>query len=338
MLTDARKAFNGYTAQIASLNGVDDVTKKFAIAPSIEQTLVDKAREQADFLQEINMPGVRDESGEKLGLDVSGPAASRTDTTTTDRQPRNLLAMDGRAYKCEKTDYDTYIKYSQIDAWSKFPDFQTRLRNLVMQQIARDKLMIGWNGLSVAATTNLSLNPLLQDVNIGWLEHLRQEAPARVVSGVKIGDQAGCDFKTIDAAVFDMAEHMLDEWHKDAPDIKAIVGRHLLADKYLAAIEAAGDKATEIAALRTLNLSQTVGGRPARTVPYFPARSIFITAPKNLAIYWQTGSFRRQIKDNSARDRIEDFLSIKEAFVIEDLGKACLMEGIQIPDGNGGWA
>lgn len=338
MRTETRKAFNAYVAQLAALNGVEKATEKFSVAPSIEQILVDKIREQADFLREINMPGVTEQSGEVLGLGVSGPAAGRTDTTAAERQPRNLLAMDGRTYECKKTDFDTHVTYSQLDTWAKFADFQTRLRNMVTQQIARDELMIGWNGVSAAANTNVVANPLLQDVNVGWLQHIRVKSPARVMAGVKIGDQAGADYKTIDAAVFDMAENLLDEWHKDAPDIKAIVGRHLLADKYLGLLEAAGEKATEIAALRTLNLTKTVGGRQAQAVPYFPNRAILLTAPSNLSIYWQTGSRRRQIIDNPKRDRIEDFNSVNECYVIEDLGKACLMEGILTPDGAGGWS
>lgn len=337
MRNDTRSLFIGYLGHIAALNNVANASKKFSVSPSVEQTMETRIREQADFLGAINVIGVDQQTGEALGMDAGGPVAGRTNTTTTDRAPRDPLALDGRTYMCHPTNFDTFIRYATLDAWAKFPDFQIRLRNIVMQQVARDRLMIGWNGVSAAAQTDIAANPLLQDVNIGWLQALRSEAPQRVMTGVKIGDQAGADYKTIDAAVFDMAGELLDDWHEDAPDIRAIVGRNLLSDKYLGLIEAAGDKATEIEALKSLTLTKVVGGRQAQTVPYFPAKSILLTAPKNLSIYWQNGTRRRMVVDNPKRDRIEDFMSVNEAYVIEDLGKACLIEGILTPDGAGGW-
>lgn len=337
MQNATRTAFAAYQAQIASLNGVTNAAEKFAVSPTVEQKLETRIREQADFLGAINIVGVDQQTGEVLGMDASGPVAGRTNTTTADRQPRDLLALDGRTYLCHQTNFDTSIKYATLDAWAKFSDFQTRLRNIVMQQVARDRLMIGWHGTSAAAHTDIAANPLLQDVNIGWLQALRDKAPQRVMTNVKIGDQAGADYKTIDAAVFDVAESLLDDWHKEAPDIRAIVGRNLLSDKYLGLIEAAGDKATEIEALKSLTLTKAVGGRQAQTVPYFPAKSILLTAPKNLAVYYQNGTRRRMVVDNPKRDRIEDFMSVNEAYVIEDLGKACLIDGVLTPDGAGGW-
>lgn len=337
MQNATRTAFTAYQAQIAGLNGVPNAAEKFSVSPTVEQKLETRIREQADFLVAINVIGVDQQTGEVLGMDAGGPVAGRTNTTTTDRQPRDPLALDGRTYLCHQTNFDTFIKYAKLDVWAKFQDFQTRLRNIVMQQVARDRLMIGWNGTSAAAQTDIAANPLLQDVNIGWLQALRTKAPQRVLTGVKIGDQAGADYKTIDAAVFDMAEELLDDWHKDAPDLKAIVGRNLLSDKYLGLIEAAGEKATEIEALKSLTLTKAVGGRQAQTVPYFPAKSILLTAPNNLSVYYQNGTRRRMVVDNPKRDRIEDFMSVNEAYVIEDLGKACLIEDIQTPDGAGGW-
>jgi P2 family phage major capsid protein len=177
---------------------------------------------------------------------------------------------------------------------------------------------------------------MLQDVNIGWLKHIRTDAPARVLTGMKIGDAAGADYKSFDAAVFDAMNELLDEWHREAPDIVVIVGRQLLNDKYLALINSA-DAPTEHAALSTLMLSRTMGGRKAVSVPYFPPRSILITATSNLSIYWQNSTRRRMIQDNPKRDRIEDFQSVNEAYVVEDLGKCALIDGITQPDAEGNW-
>lgn len=337
MQTATRLAFNAYLTRQGELNGTPIASgQSFSVTPSIEQKLEDHIRESADFLKAINVVPVDQQMGEKIGLGLSGPVAGRTNTDNNDRQPRNLVALDDRSYLTAQTNFDTFVKYAQLDQWAKFPDFQTRIRNQVTAQIARDRLMIGWNGTSAAATTNIATNPLLQDVNVGWLHHIRTAAPQRVMTAAKIGDAAGADYKTLDAAVFDVAGELLDEWHKEAPDLVVIVGRKLVNDKYLSLINTA-TAPTEINALNTLMLSRTLGGRPAIVVPYFPAQSMLITAKSNLSIYWQNGTRRRMITDNPKRDRVEDYQSVNECYVVEDYGKCALLDGILQP-GDEGWA
>ncbi len=335
MRNETRLAFNAYSAHLAQLNHVADAATKFAVDPTVAQTLEDRIGDSAEFLQSINVVPVDEQSGEKLGLGVSSPVASRTDTSAAERQPRNVADLDNNGYTCKQTNFDTYLGYAQMDAWAKFPDFQTRVRNHVTMQVARDRLMIGWNGESAAKTTDLAANPKLQDVNVGWLKHIRDDAPARVLTGVKVGD--GGDYSNLDAAVFDAAENLLDDWYKDDPDIVAIVGRSLLSEKYLGLIDTA-NVPTEQNAMATLLLTKTLGGRKGIAVPYFPSASILITSRKNLSIYWQSGTHRRAVIDNPKRDRVEDFLSINEAYVVEDYGACAFLDGIQQPDGSGGWA
>ncbi len=93
--------------------------------------------------------------------------------------------------------------WSKLDAWAKFPDFQARVRNQIIRQQALDRIMIGFNGTSAAVETDRVANPLLQDVNIGWLQHYRDNAPARVMTGggtdgeVRVGP--GGDYENLDA-------------------------------------------------------------------------------------------------------------------------------------------
>ena len=87
------------------------------------------------------------------------------------RSPRDLTGVDIiDDYDCTQTNYDTFIPYAKLDAWAKFPDFQLRIRDLIAERQALDRIMIGFNGTHRAATSNPTLNPLLQDVNIGWIE------------------------------------------------------------------------------------------------------------------------------------------------------------------------
>jgi P2 family phage major capsid protein len=331
-----RAAFVAYTARLAQLNGVSSVTETFSVDPTVEQTLEDRIQEQADFLQRINVAPVSQQSGQVLGLGTSGPVAGRTDTNSADRQPRDVHDLTQRGYTCRQTNFDTHIRYATLDSWAKFPNFQERVRNKVIQQIASDRLMIGWRGTSAAATTDPVANPLLQDVNIGWLEKLRTEAAARVVAAPRIGE--GGDYSTFDGLVYDVENSVLDEWHKGSDGIVAVMARNLYTDRMLGLIEANSGKPTEAVALKTLQAGRAIGGKVALFVPFFPDNTILLTDPKNLSIYWQTGTRRRTVIDNPKRDRIEDFQSVNEDYVIEDTGACALIEGIQRPDGAGGWA
>ena len=195
--------------------------------------------------------------------------------------------------------------------------------------------MIGFNGTSRAVSSDRAANPLLQDVNLGWLEHLRQNSAQSVLADIKVGD--GGDYANIDAAVFDATNELIAEWYRDDPDLVVIMGRELLADKYLALLND-HDAPTERSALDIIISNKQIGGLKTVRVPFFPARSFAITRLDNLSIYYQEGSRRRHIVDNPKRDRIEDYQSVNEAYVVEDYNLICLVENILVPDGSGGWA
>ncbi len=337
MKNETRVLFEQYTSQIAQINGVPDATKQFAVDPTVEQKLEQRIQEQADFLGEINIVPVDEITGKKLGLGTSGPIASRTDTAVEDRVPRDISDLTEDDYLCMKTDFDSFVTYLKIDLWAKFPEFQNMMRDNVIKQIARDRMMIGFNGTSSAAKTNLGANPLLQDVNIGWLQHMRTKSAARVLTGIKVGDQAGSDYKNIDAAVFDLIGEAIDPWHRESTGLQVITGRDLLQDKYLSLVDSTSVP-TERKALESLIANKNIGGRKTKAVPFFPSKSIMVTDPTNLSIYYQSGSRRRTIEDNAKRDRIEDYQSVNEAYVVEELGACAVFDGILTPDGAGGWA
>ena len=67
-------------------------------------------------------------------------------------------------------------------------------------------------------------------------------------------------------------------------------------------------------------------------MPYFPDNAILITRFDNLSIYFQDGARRRRVVDEPKRDRIENYESSNDAYVIEDLGLAALVENIELKD------
>ena len=338
MRNPTRLAFNAYLGQQAKLNGVPSATEKFAAAPSVQQKLETRIQESSEFLKRINIMGVTEQTGEKLGLGVSGTIASRTDTSgagTRSTQEATSMADDG--YACKQTNYDTHLRYATLDAWAKFPDFQNRVRDSVLQRCALDRIMIGFNGTSAAATTNRAANPLLQDVNIGWLQKLRANAAARVMvqgavaNKVSYGTHADADYKNLDALVYDAYKSLLDPWFAEDPLLVAIVGRDLMHDK-LFPLVADNDAPTERLAADIVISQRRLGGLTAMVAPHFPAGKVLVTRLDNLSIYYQDGARRRAVVDKPEKDRVEFFESSNDAYVIEDYGLCALVENVEAKD------
>ncbi len=336
MRNETRERFNEFCENIATLNGVSDATAKFNVEPSIQQKLVDKKQESSAFLSRINIVPVTDMKGDVLGLGAPGPNSSRTDTSgNARRQTRQLTGLDSFGYECFQTNYDTHLRYALLDMWAKFADFEVRIQNQIVKGQALDNIRIGFNGTSAAATTNLDANPTLHNVNIGWLQKLRTQKPAHVMDEgavadkVTYGSHATADYATLDALIYDATRQLLPSWAADDTELVVITSRDLLHDKYFPMVNDAIDP-TEQIARDVIMSTKRLGGLPAATVPFFPAGTAFITRFDNLSIYEQEGRRRRHIKDAPDADRIEDFQSSNDSYVIEDHDYACLIENIEL--------
>jgi P2 family phage major capsid protein len=331
MKKQTRVAYNALLSRLATLNDIQDAATKFAVAPSVQQKLETKIQESSAFLSAINVIGVTEMQGEKLKLGISGPVAGRTDTSKNDRKTRDLTDLTGDMYTCQQTNFDTHIPYAKLDAWAKFPDFQTRIRDVIVQRQALDRMVIGFHGTSIAADTDIAVNPMLQDVNKGWLQQMREHAPERVLStgktNGKVSVGAGGDYANLDAVVFD-AITLLDPWYREDAGLVAIVGRELMHDKYFPLVNTKQTNVETLAA-DILISQKRLGGLQAVSVPYFPPHAVMITRYDNLSIYYQDGARRRQVLDNAKRDRIENYESSNDAYVIEQYGLAALVEHIE---------
>jgi len=337
MRNDTQLAFNAFLSAIASLNNVGSATEKFAVDPSVQQTLENRIQESSAFLGRINVIGVTEQQGQKLGLGVGAPIASTTDTNTKDRATFDPTDLNPNGYFCTQTNFDTHLTYARLDAWAKFPDFQTRIRNAIVQRQALDRICIGFNGTSRAETSDREQHPLLQDVNKGWLQKYREQASQRVMNEVvdnsgKVRVGPGADYENLDALVYDTLSNLIDPWYRDDTALVVICGRGLLHDKYFPILNAPQRPTDQLAA--DIIISQKrIGGLPAVSVPFFPANGLMIQRLDHLSIYWQTGGRRRTLVDNAKRDRVENYESSNDAYVVEDFGSGCVVENIEIVKG-----
>ena len=333
MKNETRILFAAYLSQLAALNSVASVANKFTVAPSVQQTLETRLQESSAFLAAINVAPVTDQMGEKLGLGIGSPIAGTTDTKVKDRETIDPTDVDSNGYFCFQTNFDSHIPFAKLDMWAKFPDFQTRIRDLILTRQALDRIMIGFNGKTRAATSDRAANPMLQDVNKGWLQHYREQADQRVMDSGKVAGKiqigAGGDYANLDAMVYDARTSLIDPWHRQDTNLVVILGDALMKDKYFPLINK-DNPATEQLAGDLVISQKRVGGLQAVTVPYFPENGVLITRLDNLSLYYQEGGRRRTVVENARRDRIENFESSNDAYVVEDLGAGCLVENIEL--------
>ncbi|MGJ8514685.1 hypothetical protein R84981_001118 [Carnimonas sp. R-84981] len=322
-----RQKFNEYKQDLARLNGVSSASESFAVEPAVQQKLETRIQESSDFLRRINVVGVRDLIGDKVGMGISTTIAGRTDVTKRDRRPRQVHELNANEYRCESTEMDTAVTWAELDAWAAQPNFKQRLRQAIIQRQALDRIMIGFNGTHAAVESDRDKNPLLEDVNIGWLEHYRRSAASRVYSGGTVGDDG--DFNNLDALVYAAINELIDPWHRADTALVAIVGRALMTDKYFPLINNFPEP-TEKRATDLIISQQRMGGQQAIQVPFVPDNAILITTLSNLSIYYQKQARRSYIVDKPERKRIENYDSSNDAYVVEDFGRGCLIENIEL--------
>ncbi len=343
MRKETRFKFNGYMTRLGQIYGVgpqEFAASKVEITPSAAQKLESKIQHSAVFLTKINIVPVKDQVAEKIGLGIGSTVAGTTDTTKQDREPIDPTELSRQKYHCQQTNFDTAIRYTKLDMWAAFDDFQTRIRDAIIQRQALDRIMIGWNGTSRAATSDRATNKLLQDVSVGWLHKIRLESPDSVLGSstdektnditpepIKVGK--GADYENLDALVMHAVDNAISEVYADDTDLVVICGRQLLADKYFPIVNR--DQAnTEALAADVIISQKRLGGLPAVRVPYFPKDAMLITRLDNLSIYWQIDSRRRQVLDNAKRDRVENYESVNEDYIVEDYDCVALIENIEL--------
>jgi P2 family phage major capsid protein len=333
---------SAYLERVAEINQLatgrdafSTAARTFVVEPSVQQVLIDKLGEDTSFLGLVNIELVDELKGEKLHLGLDGRiVSSRTDVLANPRVPKSIWSLDDDKYECRDTHFDTFLTYAQIDKWAKFADFELRIGKHLLEAQRADRIKIGFNGKSHAAATDRVVNPLGQDVNIGWLERMRLNAPERVMDSgadpnkVTFGSHATADYKTLDALVISAVSELIEPWHQQRTDMVVLVSRDLLEDKYFDQYNII-QPASEILATQVIDLQRRLGRYPAKVVPWFPAGTIAVTFLKNLSIYEQTGSRRRKFDDNAARSRYDNFESFNEDYVIEDYEAMCVVEKIE---------
>ncbi|MGL5605621.1 MAG: phage major capsid protein, P2 family [Plesiomonas sp.] len=318
------KVFSQLQTQLANQYGADANKvaqgKYFSISGPQESQFINAIQARVDFLQKINLIPVTDIAGEKVLAGVQKTITGRK----KDGRYRRTADPQGGKYACIETDSGIIIPWHLMDVWARMGNkFLAIYAEYVQQQIGLDQIMIGWRGTKASENTDPETNPLLQDVNKGWMQWMRDNKPENILTEgdggggkIKIFGE-GADYANLDQLGYDLRQGLGDV-HRERTDLVFMVGADLIAKEADLVSKAHGLTPTERGAIKQHELMGTFGGMPAATMPNFPARGAVITTFDNLSIYTQTGSMRRKVKDDDELKGVVDSYYRNEAYVVED--------------------
>ena len=318
MRTNTEIKFKQLLKNIGNTYNVSDVAESFNVEPSIAQKLQDKIVEKSVFLQKTNTVPVDEMIGDNILGSIDSPIASRTQTTDDiRRQPKDALNLSSFGYQLFETESDIAIKFKTIDAWAKFPNLYEKYQEYSLGRMANDRELTSWYGEFAADNSDITTYPLLEDMNIGWLQYMRNNLPANIltegaVAGqIRFGD--GGDYTTLDRVIADLVGGIPVFLRAN---LVALIGDDLVTHEKERIYGIAGDLPSE--KVNVIPSLKHFGGVSAWETPSnFPARGLVITSYKNLSFYYQEDSWRRSIVREDSYKRYADYNSRNEGYVVE---------------------
>ena len=304
-------------------------------------TEIDLNRDIQDFspfLRYVNVMPRKHQKGGSLGIGSQGRGTKTNDTKNGNaRRPNAPKDSVLNEYEMKKAHFDYGLHDDDIDAMSEYDDWSDEYRAGFMEAMGNDRVMIGWHGTHHAATSDLSANPLLEDVNTGWPQLLRDRASSQVLSGgstageIKIGSAAGSDYANLDALVHDLYQGI--PVHLRTAGMSAMIAQGIMAYSGATYYKEQAGTPTEKQQIREKGVTGIYGGLEALPPPYMPQTGIVITGLKrngqrrsNLSIYWQKDSWRRKVEYKADLETSVDWNARREAYHIEKLNSMVMLD------------
>lgn len=304
-----------YSTQLAKTFGVEDVTKQFAVTAPMETKLRSALLESVEFLRMITTMPVDQLSGQVVKVGNYGIATGRKagGRFTSDQD------VDGFKYQLTETDSCSALTWALLSAWGNAGnqnEFMKKMKDNATQRFALDMLRVGFNGTSIAATSDPVANPLGQDVNKGWHQIVTEEAPDQIMTDPVYFDPDGAgDYKTLDAIVTELKNTLIHPSLRNDPRLVVLVGSDLTATAQTHMMNQADKPSEKVAAQQ---MDKNIGGLRAYTPPFFPGKRIVVTMLSNLHIYTQRNTSHRKSENVEDRKQYEDKYWRNEGYAIEE--------------------
>lgn len=339
-------------ANMAKLHGVGldliQSGQQFNITPEVQQKLESKMMLADPFLSLITNELVRDLSGEKVFMNINEPVSRRT-ALRGPRAPVDKLLLTDSQYMLSEVERDVEMNWKKVDSWSgRHSAFFSRFMALCNKRRAQDALITGWHGQFIEPLTDPTVFPMLQDVNIGWIQYMIDVAPAKVlglnpagtVDQINVG--SGGDFENMHELVHYMSESMIDPIHRDRTDIRCVTGRELIADRKgkLYARWGGDSEPTEQDMLEGVVHQNDYADRMIQRSNFAPQRLVFLSPMDNFSRYVQRGTTRtKPVYNDHDTKALKDLMYLYESFQMEDV-EACAVvhpDAIHLKDKTGAW-
>lgn len=322
------KYLQQYCQAVATASDVAKVSAQFNIAPPIETKLRQAIVHSDSFLGMISMLTVDQISGQVVDVGIDSLLTGRVDGGRF----RGSLGHKGNTYALTKTDSCGVIKWETLTQWANAGsagEFTKMMNGAITRAFALDILRVGFNGTSIATTTDPLANALGQDINKGWLKIVEEKAPAQVIASAILdatGQTEDC-YKNLDSLVNDLLKTTIHEVHQQHPDLVVLVGADLVASEQHRLLEAA-DTPTEHKAAQSL--AKTIAGKKAYTPPFFPSNQVWITTTKNLQVLQQKGTQWRKARNEEDRAQFENSWLRMEGYAVGDFDKFAAIKAVTI--------
>ena len=309
-----------YSTQLAKTFGVEDVTKQFAVTAPMETKLRSALLESVEFLRMITTMPVDQLSGQVVKVGNYGIATGRK----AGGRFTSGQGVDGFKYQLTETDSCSALTCALLSAWGNAGnqnEFMKKMNDNATHRFALDMLRVGFNGTSIAPTSDPVANPLGEDVNKGWHQIVKENAADQIVTdpiyfnpdateALKDGE-----YKTLDAIVTELKNTLIHPSLRNDPRLVVLVGSDLTATAQTKLMNQADKPSERVAAQQ---MDKNIGGMRAYTPPFFPGKRIVVTMLSNLHIYTQRGTSHRKSENVEDRKQYEDKYWRNEGYAIEE--------------------
>ncbi|MFM2632976.1 phage major capsid protein, P2 family [Vibrio alginolyticus] len=307
--------------------------KMFSITPVMETKLREALKHSHAFLGMIHTGLVDQIQGQVVDVGDDGLSTGRADGRFSVE-----VGQNGNTYQLVKTDSGAHIPWELMTQWinsGSKGQWMNLMKSAITKRFALDMLRIGFNGTSVATTTDPVANPLGQDVNKGWLTLVKEKKAAQVLADAKL-DPTGAtadSYKSLDSLVQDLINTTIAEQYRQDDDLVVVIGSNLVAAEQHRLLESANTPTEHKAAQ---SLAKTIAGKKAYTPPFFPANAVWVTSLKNLQILTQSGTQWRKQENNTDRMRFESNHIRMEGYAVGNLSKFAAIESVTVVEAAAG--
>ena len=313
--TQASAFLETFATSLAKSYGVKEVSMQFAITGPQETKLKAALLDSVEFLSMITTMEVDQIKGQVIKVGNFNIATGRKNGARFVSQQD----VNGHTYELTETDSCAALTWAVLSVWANAGssnEFMKLIDANSKQRFALDMLRVGFNGTSRAVDTDPVVNPLGEDVNKGWHQIVKDEAPGQIMTDPVFFDVNGNgDYQTLDAIATELKNTLINSALRSDPRLVVLVGSDLIAAQQTHMMNAANTPSEKVAAQE---MDKSIGGMRAFTPPYYPGKRIQVTFLKNLHIYTQRGTKHRKSENVEDRKQYEDKYLRNEGYAVEE--------------------